>query len=159
MQSCDLPSTSSSTLPVGGMYWSYTRVCGMTLPVSTLARPTSSCHSPFTAACICHDLTVPAPQHFSPDGQSALVAHAVFDDEQVRGTVGVAGWSELFTTRSVSVTRTCTSGDVSRFQPATIVAAKPVGMTPCVGRERRTRTSRCGFDGSASRRRMVSRAG
>src|SRR5689334_9320321 len=131
----------------------------MTSLVFTLARPTSSCHSPLTDACICHDLTAPAPQHFSFDGQSAFVAHAVFDEEQVRGTVGVTGWSALFTTRSVSVTRTCTSGEVSRFQPARIVAAKPVGMVPCTGWERRTWTSRCGFDGSVSRRRIFSRAG
>src|SRR5262245_32527058 len=92
MQSCDLPSMSSSTLPVGGMYGSYTRPCGTTSVVSTLPSPTSSCHSPLIAACICHDLTGPAPQHDSPDGQSALVAHGVSAVEHVRGTVGVAGW-------------------------------------------------------------------
>src|SRR5262245_35351222 len=102
----------------------------MVAPVSTLARPPNSCHSPLTDACMRHAFTVPTPWQVSPDGQSAAVVHGVFATEQVKGATGVAGWSALFTTMSWIVTRTWVSGVESPCHPANIVAAYPVGITP-----------------------------
>jgi hypothetical protein len=118
MHSWERPFASTCTIPSEGRYCSHTSPCGTTAPVSTLDRPTSSCHSPLTPIWPAHDLTGPAPKQESPDGHSAAVAHGASLLEQVRGTEGFAGWSALFTTRSVSVTRTCTSGVGSWRQPA-----------------------------------------
>ncbi len=52
-----------------------------------------------------------------------MVLQGVSLAEHVRGTLGVTGWSALFTTTRVIVVRTCVSGVGSPSQPASMVPA------------------------------------
>src|SRR2546426_12459393 len=98
-------------------------------PVSTVASPLNSCHSPLTAACICHAFTGPTPRQVSlfaqlghaGGRQSAVVSHAkggLCSGEQVLGATGVAGWSPLLISSVSMVTRTCGRGLLARNHPA-----------------------------------------
>src|SRR5213594_3174208 len=99
------------------------------LPVSTVASPVNSCHSPLTAACICHAFTGPTPRQVSlfaqlghaGGRQSAVVSHArggACSGEHVFGATGVASWRALLTSSASTVTRTCVRGLLSLNQPA-----------------------------------------
>src|SRR5207247_9063773 len=100
-------------------------------------------HSPGIAACMTQLFPGPAPRQDDPLEQSALVLHGPWLVEHVFGATGVAGWSALLMTRSLTVTRTWVSGVGSFTHPASNVPAYPVGRTPWTRFVILTLTCRC----------------